>query len=81
MLPLVWKPQEPRLLAGPRGGGVSWAAVYRAMIGLGSALLDKPRGSRGQTVDSGGEPSGGRIRGGRQGVALLPVVPLKVVLQ
>lgn len=81
MFPLVWKPQEPGLLAGPRGGSVGWTSVDRAVVELGSALLGQPRGSRGQTVDSGGETSGGGIGGGCQGVALLPVVPLEVVLQ
>ena len=69
------------MLTGPRGGAVSWASVDRAVIELGSALLGQPRGSRGQTVDSRGETSGGGIGGGCQGIALLPVVPLEVVLQ
>ncbi len=81
MLPLVWKPEKPGLLALPRGGAVSWPTVGGAVVELGSALLGQPRGSRAQTVDSGGETSGGGIRGGCQGIALLPVVPLKVVLQ
>lgn len=81
MLPLVWKPQEPGLLAGPRGGAVGWASVDRAVVELGSALLGLPRGSRAQTVDSGGETRRGGIGGGCQGITLLPVVPLEVVLQ
>lgn len=61
MLPLVWKSQEPGLLAGSRGGVVCWSPVDRAVVGLRSALLDQSRGSRGQTVDSGGETRGGGI--------------------
>lgn len=61
MLPLVWKSQEPRLLAVSRGGGVRWNSVDRAVVELRSALLDQSRGSRGETVDSGGESRGGGI--------------------
>lgn len=81
MLPLVWKPQEPGLLAGPRCGGFGGASVDGAVVWLGPALLSQPGASRGQTVDGGGETTGGGNGGGRQGVALLPVVPLQVVLQ
>lgn len=81
MLPLVWNPQQPGLLTGTRGGGVCWASVDWAVVDLGSALLGQSRCSRGQAVDSGGETSGGGIGGGCQGVALLPMVPLEVVLQ
>lgn len=81
MLPLVWQPQEPGLLAGLSSGALGWALVNWAVVELGSALLGQSRGSRAQTVDSGGETRRGGIGGGCQGIALLPVVPLEVVLQ
>lgn len=81
MLPLVWKAEEPGLLTRTRGGAVGWASVDRAVVELGSALLGLRRGSRAQTVNGGGKTRSGGIRGGCQGIALLPVMPLEVVLQ
>lgn len=81
MLPLVWKAEEPGLLTRKRGGAIGWASVDRAVVELGSALLGLPRSSRAQTFNGGGKTSTGGIRGGCQGIALLPVMPLEVVLQ
>lgn len=80
MLPLVWKSEKPGLLPGSGRRAVSWASAGAGVADLGPALLVS-RCSRAQAGGRGGEASGGRIGGDGQGVALLPVVPLEVVLQ